>query len=186
MSAQPFALQIITIGVPAAASLLAALWAARSANRARQAESEAARLRQLEERLAEKKFALYEPILTALGELFTPGRSVAGTKRMENELPKFMTFVAMWGSDEAVETFFRYRQAAGSDPQPPHQITLRLVSDFLIAVRHDLSGDQSRITGLEAMGMRITDLYSDPDGVDTFSLPLDALARKHGWTPPWA
>jgi hypothetical protein len=164
-------------------SLIAAVVAMRSASKAGQAEAEAARLRQLEERVAQKKYELYQPILKTMGDLLTPGRGAAATKDMESVLPEFMTFVSIWGSDEAVTAFFRFRSAAST--QPPAAITVRLVADFLLAARKDLAGPDTSVTGLETIGMRINDIYKQPTYIDAFTLPFDELAKRHDWTPPW-
>lgn len=155
----------------------------RSASKASRAEAEAARMRQLEERVAQKKFELYQPILKTMGDLLTPGRGTLASKDMESVLPDFMTFVSIWGSDEAVTAFFRFRSSASTNPPPA--ITVRLVADFLLAARRDLAGPDTSITGLEAIGMRINDIYEQPTYVDAFALPFDELARRHDWTPPW-
>jgi len=169
-------------GVSALASIAAALIAGRYAARARLAESEAARLRAAEERLAERKFKLYQPMLQALGNMLTPGNTT-GLGQMEAALPDFMTFASVWASDDALEAFFRFR--VGSGTTPPSEITFRLVSDFLVAARQDLSNLPTNVTGLEIFGMRINKLYDSPNIVEAFTLPFDELAEKHSWEIPW-
>ena len=101
-------------------------------------------------------------------------------------LPQFMTFVATLGSDEVVRSFFRFRVGVrNQDAQPPAAITMRLVSDFFIAVRNDVGVPGTTITGLEAFGMRINDIYSEQALLDAFTMPFDELATSVGWTPPW-
>lgn len=51
--------------------------------------------------------------------------------------------------------------------------------------RRDLVGSDTSITGLEAMGMRIEDIFSEPPYIDAFALPFEELARRHDWTPSW-
>ena len=174
---------IVVAVIAAAASIGAAVIAARSAAQARTAESEAARLRALEERLAQRKYELYEPILTAFGTMMTPGRTDEGVKLAEAAMPPFLNFVTIWGSDEALRAFHRYRIA--SSAKPPTEIIMRLVADFLVASRRDLADDASTVTGVEVLGIRMNDLYQMPTFLEAFTLPFEELARKHKWSPPW-
>jgi hypothetical protein len=182
MTSLPLWVQIVALGVPVLVSIFSAIWASRSARRAQAAEHEAARLRALEERTAEKKFELYQPMLQAFGNMLTPSRSKAALDGLEEVLADFQTFVTVWGSDEVVEAFFRYRSAASSSPPPP--ILFRLMSDFLIAARRDLAWPNTHMTGLHMLGMRINDLADQPDIVEAFSMPWPELEEKHGWKPP--
>lgn len=180
----PLWLSITIAVVPAAASIVAAVIASRYAARARVAEAETARLRAAEERLAERKFKLYEPMLQAFGNMMLPGNSATALPAAEAAMPAFLNFATMWASDGALRAFFRFRIASATTPPP--EITLRLVSDFLIEARKDLSGTETTVTGLEVIGMRVNDLYSNPNFVQAFTLPLEELAKIHHWAVPWA
>ena len=184
MTFEQAAIAIVIAGVPAIASIIAAIVAGRAAGRARRAETDAARLSELEERLASKKYELYEPILRGLGQMLLPGNAQNALPLVEKAMPDFMTFVGVWGSDKALRAFSRYR--VGSNASPPPEIVLRLVSDFMLAAREDLRSGETEATGLDILGLRINDLYEHPNFVDAFTLPFDDLAKKHGWTPPWA
>lgn len=68
-----------TLVAPVIAALVsgaAAIYAARSANKARASEVEASRLRELEQRLSSKKIEIYESILTTLGNVLTRSNCV--------------------------------------------------------------------------------------------------------------
>jgi len=178
----PLWLQIVTIVLPATVSVFAAVWAARSAGRARTAEHEATRLRALEERVAQKKFELYQPMLESLGDMMTPGRSEAALERAGEVMPNFQTFISVWGSDEAVKAFYRFRVASSTNP--PAMIMIRLVSDFMVEARRDLAWPATQLTGVEVMGMRINESSSELE--DALTLEFDALALKYEWQAPWA
>jgi hypothetical protein len=177
----PLWIQILTIALPAVVSVFAAVWAARSAGRARAAEHEAARLRALEERIAQKKFELYQPMLEALGGMMTPGRTEVALAGAGDIMSDFQTFVSVWGSDDAVRAFYRFRTASSTNPPP--MIIIRLVSDFIIEARRDLAWPSTTLTGREVMGMRINE-YS-PELEEALTLPFDALASKYAWRAPW-
>lgn len=181
MTAFPLWVQILAIGIPAVVSVFAAIWAARSATRARTAEHEAARLRALEERTAQKKFELYQPMLQALGDMLTPGREQLGLKQAGDVMPDFQTFVSIWGSDDAVRAFYRFR--VGSSTSPPPMIMIRLASDFILEARRDLAWPATAIGGREVMGMRINE--GTPELDEALSHDFDQLAAKYEWTPPW-
>lgn len=179
----PLWLQLVALTVPAAVAIFSAIWASRSARRAQQAEHESARLRALEDRVAQKKYDLYQPLLQHLGDLLTPSRSAAATKKTEDVIADFQTFVTVWGSDEVVETFYRYR--ASANVPRPNVIVMRLVADFLIAVRKDVAWPETQIPNLYAIAMRINDLHEHPEMTEALAMPLTELFKKHEWTPPF-
>lgn len=179
----PVWLQIVALAVPALVAVFSALWASRSARRAQQAEHEAARLRALEDRVAQKKYELYQPFLQTLGDLLTPSRNVAAGAKLEDVIADFQTFVAVWGSDEVVEAFYRYRAAANM--APPITIIFRLMADLLIAVRRDVAWPDTKIPSLYTIAMRINDLHEHPEVGQALSMPLDKLIEQEGWMAPF-
>lgn len=179
--ALPLWIQILTIGFPAVVSVFAAVWAARSAGRARAAEHEAARLRALEERIAQKKFELYQPMLETLGTMMTPGQAESGLANAGKVMSDFQTFVSVWGSDDAVRAFYKFRIASSTNPPP--MIIIRLVSDFMIEARRDLAWPNTQLTGREVMGMRLNE--TTPELEEALTLEFDALAMKYEWRAPW-
>jgi hypothetical protein len=176
-------LSIAIAAVPAAASIIAAVLASRAATRARTAEGEAARLRAAEERLAARKFELYQPMLSGFGNMMLPGNATKALSEVEAAMPSFLNFATVWASDEALQAFFRFRIASGA--KPPTAITMRLIADFFVAARVDLSGMKTTATGLEVIGMRVNDLYEYPEYVEAFTMPFEKLAAKHEWAIPW-
>jgi len=175
--------QLIVVSIPAILSLLGAGFAGRFAFRAKQAELEAARLRDLEQRVAEKKAELYDPVITLLGDLLTPERSDKAKKRMGDVMADFQPLVTLWGSDEVNEAFFRFRASASADPPP--KVTMRLVADFLLAVRRDVAWPDSEIDGLHTVGSRINDLHKDIETVMALTKPLDEVFEMTGWHPQY-
>lgn len=81
----PVWLQVLALGIPVAVSVFSAVWATRSARRAQTAEHEAQRLRALEDRIAQKKYELYQPFLQGLGDMLTPSRRDAAAARLEGD-----------------------------------------------------------------------------------------------------
>lgn len=179
----PVWLQITALAVPAVISVFSAVWATRSARRAQQAEHEAQRLRALEDRVAQKKYELYQPFLQTLGDVLTPARNKAAMARLEDVIADFQAFITVWGSDEAVRTFYRYRVSANSSP--PTLVIMRLMADFLLAVRKDVAWPDTSISGLHVIGMRINDLAEHPEMKDALATPLETLFKSEGWTPPF-
>lgn len=179
----PLWLQLAAIALPTAVAIFSAIWAARSAHRAQQAEHESARLRDLEDRVAQKKYDLYQPFLQTIGDLLTPHRNEAAAAKLEDAIADFQTFVTVWGSDEVVETFYRYRLSANGSP--PNVIPIRLMSDFLLAVRKDVAWPDTRISNLHPIGMRINDLPDHPEMTEALQLPLKELFAREGWAAPF-
>jgi len=164
-------------------ALIPAGFSAYFASRARAADNQSARLRELDARTAERKYATYEPMLKVLGDALTKGRSDSAAEGMAKVVPEFMTLVCMLGSDDVVQAFFRFQKASGADA--PSEITFRLVADFLVAVRRDIAVPDTRITGTELMGMRITDFYDRQDWPGVFNDDFDDVCKRLGWAPPW-
>lgn len=179
----PLWLQVVALAVPVLIAVFSAVWASRSAVRAQQAESDAARLRALEERTAQKKYDLYQPFLTVVNDLLTPTRNAAATARMEDVIVDFQGFVTVWGSDEVVETFYRWRVSAGLNP--PNLVAMRLMADLLVAVRRDIAWPDTNVPTLHMIGHRINDIQDHPEMLDAMSLPLGQFLATQDWTPPF-
>lgn len=177
-------LQVVTIGIPAVASIVAAGLAARFASRARLAEGKAARSLALDERTAAKRADVYMPFVIVLGDILTPARRQAALASMEPVVADFHNFVSVWGSDDVVEAFYKFRR--GSSTSPPAAITMRLTAELLLAIRRDLAWPDSTVTALEVMGSRITDLEPGGELETAFTLPFDELAHRESWSPPWS
>lgn len=179
----PLWLQIVSLVIPAAVAIFSALWASNSARRAQRAEHESARLRALEDRVAQKKYELYQPFLQAVGDMLTPSRKVAATEKADDVMADFQTFVTIWGSDEVVEAFYRYRTAANSSP--PTLVVMRLMADFLVAVRRDVAWPDTHIPNLYTIGMRINDLSEHPEMTEALAMPLSELFAREKWSAPF-
>lgn len=158
-----------------------AMSAARSARKAQAAEHEAARLRALEERVAQRKYDLYQPFLKSLGDTLTPSRNKQAVKGQEDAMADFLSFVTVWGSDEVVEKFYRFRVA--SPTNPPILVIMRLMSDFLLAVRRDIAWPSTELDGMHMIAMRINDIDKKPDMRRALTMPLDELFTWQEWTP---
>lgn len=177
----PLWLQIVALAVPAVVSIFSAVWATRSARKAQAAEHEAARLRALEERVAERKYELYQPFVQTLTDLLTPSRKKEAEKRMEDTMADFQGFVTLWASDEVNEMFYRYRVAASTSP--PSLVIMRLLSDFLLAVRRDVAWPNTKIDGMHVIAMRINDLGRNSNIGRALTMPLDELFTWQEWEP---
>lgn len=62
---------------------------------------------------------------------------------------------------------------------------MRLVSDFILAIRRDLNGGQSAATGVELIGMRVNDLYNQEGLYNALTAPFENVCAKNEWVPPW-
>lgn len=177
----PLWVSILAIAVPALVSIASAVVAAVFAGRAQRAEHSQARLRDLEQRVAQKKVELYTPIVTLLGRILAPSGREKAEAEMEEVLVGFQSTIVMWASDEVIEAFFRFRAAASSNP--PSKVTVRLVSDFLIAVRRDVAWPDTEVDGLQVVGMRINDLDKDPSIAAALTMPLGDVFAANDWKP---
>jgi hypothetical protein len=157
-----------------------AVWATYSARKAKASEAEAARLRNLEERNASRKFETYEPMIQLLRDMFVDSDVMDEETTLE-KLHNFAAWNAIYGSDAAVLAFRNLMAAAFTSPPP--QIYLRLYAEFILAIRSDLGHPNSAITADDVLGSRITDFYSG-DGMGR-GQTLDQLAAGLGYPIPW-
>lgn len=185
-------MEIWLVVVPAVISLGGAVYAAWSASRARASEAEAARLRELEQRLSDRKIEIYEGILTTLGDQLMPeamkqakGRKVGAQEAaLVDTFMGFMNTVIIYGSDDVLNAFSRFKRAG--EANPPGVIAIRLAAEFMLAIRRDLSGGTTKLTAVDMFGMRITDFDASPELKAALSEPFESVCEKHGWTPPWS
>lgn len=172
-------------GIPAVAAVIAAGVAARSAAHARTAEAETERLRLLEDRVSERKYEVYRPMIDSLARMLDPG---LGTKPSEAEmrerLTEFAGWVGVFGSDEAVLAFRNFMQGTFADA--PASVILRLYSDFQLAARRDMGDPQTKLAPADLIAMRINDLYTGDSAMyDAMTLPFEEACRRANWNPPW-
>jgi len=111
----------------------------------------------------------------------TPGQAESGLANAGKVMSDFQTFVSVWGSDDAVRAFYKFRIASSTNPPP--MIIIRLVSDFMIEARRDLAWPNTQLTGREVMGMRLNE--TTPELEEALTLEFDALAMKYEWRAPW-
>ena len=171
--------------VPAIASVVAAVESARSARASRAAELDAQRIQSLEERLAERKYGVYKPMIETLRSILdSKGADLSADAQQAHitRLSEFAAWISIFGSDEAVRVVHNFMQAAFCEAPPT--ILLRIYADFVIAARHDMGDVQSTVTPLDILGLRITDLYSSNLSVAA-SLPFAELCERESWVPPW-
>lgn len=178
----PLWVQILIAGLPAVLSFIAASISIQSANKARTAEQEATRMRALEERSAEKKYEMYKPFLQNFGDALTPGKTEKALEEMEETIANFQSFVTVWGSDEVVKAYFRFRTASPLDPPP--LVTMRLMSDLMVAIRRDIAWPETGLSGVHIIGMRINDLHNQPQFLSAFEKPLRDVFKEQKWEPP--
>ena len=170
--------------VAAVGSVAAAVVAARSAGRTRDAQLQAEHALELEKRLAASKAEVYEPMV----ELFRGMLDAAkNPKQQTNErklietLSKFTAWTQVYGSDDVLREFHKLMQAAFHDA--PAEVFMRLYAQFVLAVRRDLGDPRTEVTLTELLGMRISDVYEKMASM----LDLDerAFFAQQSWTPPW-
>jgi hypothetical protein len=122
-----------------------------------------------------------QPFLKSLGDTLTPSRKEQAVKGQEDAMADFQSFVTVWGSDEVVEKFYRFRVASAGNP--PSLVIMRLMSDFLLAVRRDIAWPGTELDGMHMIAMRINDIDERPDMKRALTMPLDELFAWQKWEP---
>lgn len=181
MTAQQWATVVVAV-LTIVVNVALALWSARSARISQATQTESQRLLAIEDRTADKKLETYMPFLKTLGDMLTPNRNKQASKEMENVLLDFQTAVIVWGSDQVIEAFARYRILASHNP--PALITMRLVADLQLAMRRDLAWPDTKVELGLIIGMRINDLDEHSEILHAMKMPLEELYEQEGWKPP--
>lgn len=176
---------ILVAGIAASAAVVAAVVAALSARSTKRLELQAQHTRELENRLSERKFDVYKPMIELLGSVI--GAAARGADVPAEDVPAkiadFTTWITIYGSDDAISAHHNFTQAAFNNA--PALIASRLYAEFILAARRDIGYPETSITAIQVMGMRITDLYSETDYRLAMSLPFEELCQREDWTPPW-
>lgn len=178
---------LLVAGITAAASVVAAIISGIFAWKARRADSEAQRARDLENRISERKYELYKPMIDFFRDVVQRTEIIgenSGTipqEQIRAMLANFSTWIGVYGSDGAVQAFHNFMQTAFHGP-PPMEILLRLYSDFLMETRKDIGYPDTSLAPEYLLGLRVTDIYEHPDAT---RLSFEKLCDKHNWRPPW-
>ncbi|NUR04594.1 MAG: hypothetical protein HOY79_51250 [Streptomyces sp.] len=174
-------LPLLVAIIPAVASIAAATIAARAAKIAKNAELSAQHLRDLENRISEKKYDVYKPMINLIRDMLD--RRQIAEEDSRSRTSDFSTWVIIYGSDEAVQAFHNFMQAAYHDP--PAKVLMKLYADFVISARRDMGYPETNVLQSHFLGMRINDLY-DSSMLRNVDAPLDEICREAHWEPPWA
>ncbi|MFB7243046.1 hypothetical protein ACFCYX_11315 [Streptomyces populi] len=166
--------------IPALAAIVAAVIAARAAKKAKQAELSAQHLRDLENRISEKKYDVYKPMINLIRDMLD--RRLIDEEDSRSRISDFSTWVIIYGSDEAVQAFHNFMQAVYHDP--PAKVLMKLYADFVMAARRDMGYAETSVEPAHFLGMRISDLY-DNSLLRNVNAPLDTICEEAGWQPPW-
>ncbi|MEU4739690.1 hypothetical protein AB0G02_04385 [Actinosynnema sp. NPDC023658] len=181
MPPQSVLVTLLVAGIPAIAAIAAAIVAGVFASRTRRAEGEAQRARDLESRISDRKYAIYEPMINLLSDLLG-GRNVPAETSAEiiQKMKDFSTWISIYGSDESVRAFHNWMQAIFASP--PVEIQLRLYGDFLVAARRDIGYADTEVGRQHLLGMRINDIYKYPNVIDP---SFKEVCERVGWQAPW-
>ncbi|WP_329227946.1 hypothetical protein [Streptomyces canus] len=173
-------LSLAVAAVPAFASIVAAIIAARAARHAKRAELSAQHLRDLENRISEKKYDVYKPMINLIRDMLD--RRQIDEEEMRSRISDFSTWVIIYGSDDAVRAFHDFMQAAYHDP--PAKVLMKLYADFVLAARRDMGYADTGVQQTHFLGMRINDLY-DNSLLRNVNAPLREICQEADWQPPW-
>lgn len=177
----PFAeswIPLVVATIAALASILAAVVAGLFARTTRRAELGAQRDREQEARLAERKYAMYRPMIEMLREMFTTDKLPTPEQQAQKE--EFATWIGVFGSDEAVLAFDRFMQMFQDQLYPPVEVQHWLYANFLLAARRDIGYPNTALERRHMLGLRLSDVYQRPN---LFAESFDDLCRRVGWWP---
>jgi hypothetical protein len=128
-------------------------------------------------------------MLEMLGNVFSQAKtSQAATADADSNTDKFVSFstwIAIYGSDEAFTAYHNLTQSFNYDP--PVQIMLRLIADFMLAARKDIGYPDTDVTRMQLAALRLNDYYQLGDQLgQVMTLPLDEACKLVGWSIPWS
>lgn len=182
-------LAILVAVIPAVAAIVAAVVAARSARAVKRAEAETDRIRDLENRISERKYETYKPMLEMLGNVFSQAKTsreaTADADANTDKFVNFSTWITVFGSDEAFTAYHNLTQSFNYNP--PIQITLRLVADFILAARKDIGYPDTDVSRMQLAALRLNDFYQQGELLgQVMTLPLEQACQLVGWPIPWS
>jgi hypothetical protein len=167
-------------GISAITAIAAAFISSRSAHTSKRAEISAQQLRDLENRISEKKYDVYRPMILLLQRVID--REQIPPEEFRKRVSDFSTWIIIYGSDEAVRAFHNFMQVAYNDP--PVQVLMRFYAEFVITARKDMGSPQTDVSRSHFLGMRISDLYTS-DTLADLDHPIEELTRETHWMLPW-
>ncbi len=175
--------------IPAVAAVIAAVVAARSAKAAKRGEAEAQHVRDLENRISERKYETYKPMLEMLGDVFSQAKTsreaIADGDVNTDKFVSFAKWIIIFGSDEAIAAY--HNLTTSFNYKPPIQISLRLVADFILAARKDIGYPDTKVTGIQLTALRLNDFYEQGDEMhQIMTFPLPEACKLAGWKMPWS
>jgi hypothetical protein len=134
------------------------------------------------------KSEAFEPLVAAITKIWdqTSEGDVTPEWFEKEVMPKFrayMTWVNVYGSDDAVWVVHRYMQAVYADA--PVNVTIRLLAEVVLSLRRELGNPETKVNALDIMGQRINDIYSEGVAVEWARLSEPELYKHEGWKPPW-
>jgi hypothetical protein len=165
-------------------AILAAFISGRYANRSKSAELSAARVLELEKRLASTREDIYRPMVELLRDMFDSARSkkqVGGPKDVQT-LSRFTSWIQIYGSDEVLLAYHKLIQA--SFKSAPPTVLMRYVAELTFELRRDLGAPETNLRLTDIMGLRLNDIY-DPQWRKAFDMREKDLLNQEGWKPPW-
>jgi hypothetical protein len=186
VSSDPAAWIAIVVAVIAVlGSIIAAIVAASSTKASKQFEIQAQRVIELENRISERKYQVYKPMLEMFGDALSPSSSQMklSSEEIQKRLNEFFLWFSVYGSDDGVIAYHRVTQAAFNSA--PSFVTSRLYVEFFLAARRDIGQSDTQIGPAEIIGMKVNNLYANTDYYRTMTDPLDEVYRRYNWTPPW-
>lgn len=142
-------------------------------------------MRELENRIALRKYEVYEPIIELLRQMMDPRDAevlIKDEDAYRRQLSKFSAWAAIFASDEAVTLFQRFMQATFTNPPAP--VVIRLYAEFVLAARRDMGYPDTQIEPEHLLGIRLTDLYNS-DWIEAMRMPFAQLCEREEWAPPW-
>jgi hypothetical protein len=185
--AAPSWIAIVVAVIAACAAFFAAAVAAWSARSVKRVEIEAQRISELENRISERKYETYKPMIETLRDALFGNEGMGTAKPNAETIAKttldFSTWITVFGSDNAVRAFHNFIQAAYNSVPP--FVATRLYAEFILAARRDIGYPDTHVTPLQVIGLRVNDLYTEEEYRLALTLPFEELCRGQNWTPPW-
>jgi hypothetical protein len=176
---------IVVAVIAMVGTIVAATVAAISTKASKRSELQAQRINELENRISERKYEIYKPILEMFGDVLdtSPSKKSLDSAEIQKRLHEFFVWVSIYGSDGAVTAYHKFLQAAYNGVPP--EVSTRLYAELILAARRDIGQSDTQIGPADIVGIKVSDLYTNIDYYRTMTQPFDELCQRYSWTPPW-
>jgi hypothetical protein len=114
----------------------------------------------LQQQIREKKIPQYEEMIRFIFRIVFAeklGQPLVTESEMVSQMAKFTENIVIWGSEDIVEAWYRFRQVSSESNEPGVQVIFE-VEQLLLAIRKDLGHSNKNLSRGKIIGLFVNDV----------------------------